>query len=215
VSAPTLEISFASYEALPDRIGNEDRPLVVMPFIDADAARRAAQQIARRAGVSGTLLCVQDGRRAGFIAVANGAFRRSLAPSFAYIAQDAFAGRNWLKFALAELAKNSGGLLALNDGKWGGALAAFGVVDRAWAAQNYGGDLFFPSYKRHYADVELTLIAMQQRKLRFDPLALLVEVDWDKEASKILEEDRLLYYRRGQTAFDRKVTNPGLRRLFK
>ena len=80
---------------------------------------------------------------------------------------------------------------------------------------NYGGDLFCPDYKRHYADVELTLIAMQQRKLRFEPISLVVELDWQKEERTVDEEDRQTYYRRGQNAFDRKVTNAGLRRLFK
>lgn len=213
--ADGLAIAFATLERLPDWIGAGIEPLIVMPFIDVDAARRSAEQLARRAGAGGRLLCVQDVRRAGFIAVANAVFRRSAAAQFAYLAQDAFGGRDWLKHGLAKLSEEKGGLLAFNDGKWGGALAAFGLVEREWALGNYDGDLFFPDYRRHYADVELTLIAMQQRKLRFEPVALVVEVDWNKEGQAIAEEDRLLYHRRGQTAFDRKVPNAGLRRLFK
>ena len=153
-------------------------------------------------------------RRTGFVAVANAAFRRSISPQFAYVAQDAFAGRGWLRAGLAGLAGNDGSLLAFNDGKWMGALAAFGMADRVWAAANYDGDLFYPGYKRHYADAELTLLAMQQRKFRFEPLALLIELDWDKETSAVDEADRLLYHKRSQGAFDRKVTNASLRRLF-
>lgn len=210
-----LAIAFATVDALPSWLGSLDEPLVVMPFIDVDAARRSASQLARRAGRAGRLLCVQDVRRAGFIAVANAVFRRSAAPYFAYLAQDAFGGRRWLEHGLAKLDEDKGALLAFNDGKWGGALAAFGLVERSWAFENYEGDLFHPGYRRHYADVELTLIAMQQRRLRFEPVALVVEVDWDKEGQPVAEEDRLLYHRRGQTAFDRKVPNAGLRRLFK
>lgn len=214
-TAGTVAIAFATLETLPAWLGEVTDPLVVMPFIDVDQARRTAQQLARRAGQASVLLCVQDIRRVGFIAVANTVFARSRAPYFAYLAQDAFGGRNWLRHGLSTLIEKEGGLLAFNDGKWGGALAAFGMVERNWALSNYGGDLFHSGYKRHYADVELTLIAMQQRMLRFEPISLVVELDWEKEDRTVAEDDRLLYYKRGQNAFDRKVPNAGLRRLFK
>lgn len=145
----------------------------------------------------------------------NAVFRRSNAPHVAYVAQDAFSGRDWLKAGVETIARNDGGLLAFNDGKWGGALAAFGMVARDWALSNYDGDLFHPSYRRHYADVELTLIAMQQRRLRYSPDALLIEVDWDKDGRSVNIDDRVNFHRRNQTAFDRKVLDPGLRRMFK
>jgi len=213
--AEMLTLSFATLETLPDWLGALDEPLIVMPFIDVDEARRSATQLAMRAGAKGRLLCVYDVKRVGFIAVVNTVFRRSSAPYFGYLAQDAFGGRNWLKHGLSTLVEKEGTLLAFNDGKWGGVMAAFGLVDRQWALGNYDGDLFFPGYKRHYADVELTLIAMQQRKLRFEPISLVVEVDWEKDNRAVTEEDRLFYYKRAQTAFDGKVTNAGLRRLFK
>jgi hypothetical protein len=213
--AGNVTVAFASLDHLPGWLGDMAEPLIVMPFIDPQEARRSAQQLAGRAGRDARLLCVQDVRRVGFIAVANAVFRASRAPYFAYLAQDAFGSRNWLKHGLDTLIEKKGGLLAFNDGKWGGALAAFGMVEREWALGNYVGDLFYPDYRRHYADVELTLIAMQQRKLCFEPISLVVEVDWGKDTQTVSEEDRLLYYRRGQTAFDRKVTNAGLRRLFK
>ena len=208
-------ILFATLDTLPQTLGGEGEPLVVLPFTNPVLAARSASQLARRAGTVGTILCIHDTAGKGFIKVANSAFRRSVAPYFAYVAQDAFAGREWLSSALEAIDKNGGGLLAFNDGKWAGRLAAFGLARREWAQGNYDGDLFHSGYKRHYADVELTLIAMQQRRLRYSPNALLVEVDWKKEASPVDEADRLLYYQRGQTAFDRKVPNPGLRRMFK
>jgi hypothetical protein len=210
-----LDVVFATLESLPASVGQADAPLIMMPFIDAALAQLSAQLMARRAGVAGQLLCIHDVHRVGFVAVANIAFRRSIAPHFAYVAQDAFAGRRWLAIALEKLAENDGGLLGFNDGKWGGMLAAFGMVSRDWALANYGGDLFFAEYQRHYADVELTLIAMQQRKYRFEPLSLLVEADWDKDTHQVDAADRVLYYRRAQSAFDGRVTNASLRRLFK
>ncbi|HWH22948.1 MAG TPA: hypothetical protein VNT25_06665 [Allosphingosinicella sp.] len=210
-----LRVQFARLDALPDTLGSEGEPLVVMPFTNAVLAKRSAAQLARRADAPGTILCIQDAEEKGFIHVANTAFRRCVSPQFAYVAQDAFAGRRWLAHALEALAKKDGALLGFNDGKWGGALAAFGLVRSDWGRLNYGGDLFFPEYKRHYADVELTLIAMQQRRYRYSPDAILIEVDWKKEGSSVDQADRLLYYRRGQNAYDRKVTDPGLRRLFK
>ena len=210
-----LRILFSTLDALPRTLGSADEPLIVLPFTNPVLATRSASQMARRAGHSGLLLCIHDAGARGFIAVANEAFRRSLAPQFAYVAQDTFAGREWLSIGLEALAENKGGLLAFNDGKWSGRLAAFGMVDSQWARTNYGGDLFHPGYKRHYADVELTLIAMQQRRLRYAAHSMMIEVDWKKEASPVEESDRLLYYRRGQSAFDRKVMNPNLRRMFK
>jgi hypothetical protein len=213
--ADRLDVAFATLDSLPATLGREDAPLIVMPFTDAVMAHRGAQLMARRSAVAGDILCIHDVQRAGFIAVANTAFRRSIAPQFGYVAQDAYAGRRWLALALKELADKNGGLLAFNDGKWGGLLAAFGLVERDWALDNYSGDLFCPLYKSHYADVELTLVAMQQRKFRFEPLSVLVEADWDKDSHQVDGNDRLLYYQRSQTAFDGKVTNANLRRLFK
>jgi len=212
--APTAEVVFATADALPERVGRPDRPLVAMPFIDAGAAKRSAVQIARRAGMPVTVLCIHDAQRRGFIAVANAAFRRSDALLFAYVAQDAFAGRGWLAHGVRALERESGGLLAFHDGKWGGKLAAFGMVRTEWARGNYAGDLFHPGYRSHYADAELTVLSMAAGALRFDPAALLVEVDWDKEASAVSAEDRALYARRAQGGFDGRVGDPALRGLF-
>ena len=61
-----------------------------------------------------------------------------------YTAEDAFPGMNWLKFAHEELETTGKSLLAFNDGKWFGRLAAFGMVRSAWAKTNYAsGNLFF------------------------------------------------------------------------
>lgn len=209
-----MRVEFTSLASLPAQIDAGAGALVVMPFIEPTLARRAATQLARRAGADGLLLAVYDDRRAGFIAIANRVFRTSTSASFAYLAQDAFGGRDWLARGQAALARDKGGLVAFNDGKWGGALAAFGLVDRSWAAGNYGGELFHPGYRSHYADAELSVLALAQAKHRYDPECLLIEVDWDKEAKGVDEGDRALFRSRAAAGFDGRVAEPKLLSLF-
>lgn len=209
-----LRVEFATLGSLPPHIDAGAGPLVVMPFIDAALAHRAATQLAARAGTPGLLLAVYDEARTGFVAVANRLFRASASASFGYVAQDAFSGRDWLARAQAALAKDRGGLLAFNDGKWGGALAAFGLADRGWAAANYGGDLFYPGYRSHYADAELTVLALAAGKHRYDPESLLVEVDWDKEGKGVDPGDRARFQARAAAGFDGRVREPKLLSLF-
>jgi hypothetical protein len=108
-----------------------------------------------------------------------------------------------------------GGLFAFNDGKWQGMLASFGMVNRHWAEQNYNGDLFKPTYHRHYADVELTLLAMEQGMYRSDARSVLVEIDWEKELKSVDRQDRLLYRQRVATGFEGRVVNSKLLLLFR
>ncbi|WP_448663705.1 hypothetical protein ACG3SL_03245 [Sphingomonas sp. CJ20] len=214
MAGATLSVQITTVDGLPDHVGTPGQPLVVMPFIDGAMANRSAQQLARRAGSAGKLLCVHDDARIGFIQVANTVFRRSHAAEIAYVAQDAFSSRNWLAVGLRGLRGRGGGLLAFNDGKWAGALAGFGMATADWARGNYDGDLFFAGYKRHFADVELTLIAMQQGVLRFDPLAMVVEVDWEKDSASVDADDRALFHARLAHGFDGRVTDPRLLKLF-
>lgn len=208
-----LRVEFATLSTMPAHVDGGAAPLIVMPFIEPVQAQRAAAQLARRAGTSGLLLAVNDDVRAGFVAVANRVFRGSSSASFGYVAQDAFAGRDWLRRGVDALA-GGGGLLAFNDGKWQGVLAAFGLVDRAWATGNYGGDLFHPAYRSHYADAELTVLALAGGRHRYDPDAVLVEVDWDKEGKGVDEGDRAAYRARAGGGFDGRVSEPRLLGLF-
>lgn len=209
-----LDIEYKAYSALPEKIGSQADVLIVMPFIEPDLAKRSAAQLSRRAGAKGLLYAVYDDKRVGFVTVANAVFQRSAAPYFVYLAQDAFAGRDWLKRGVDALEKKRGGLFAFNDGKWNGALAAFGMVRRDWAVANYEGDLFMPGYKRHYADAELTMIAMQQKRLVYDPASVLIEVDWQKEGQAVDGADRKLFHLRARTKYDGKVADAQLRRIF-
>ena len=186
--------------------------LVAMPFINADHAQRAATLMASRANAPGMILCIHDEQEEGFIALINRAFAKTQSAYFAYVAQDAFAGKDWLKEALSAMGDQKH-FLGFNDGKWAGALAGFGLARRTWAAKNYEGNFLYPDYKRHYADAELTLLAMQAGVYAYDPSSLLVEVDWDKDSASVDPSDRKLFLDRKKSGFDGKVTNPALLNL--
>lgn len=214
-----MDIEFFRMERLEDapgagRAAKGREVLAVMPCTDRVLAERSARQIAARAMAPGLVLVVEDVGRHGFVAVANHVFRATDSRFFAYVAQDCFAGRRWLQRALHALESRNGGLLGFNDGKWAGLLAAFGIVRRDWAVGNYGGDLFLSGYERHYADAELTMLAMQAGRYSYDPECLLVEVDWDKERSAVNAADRALYRHRAAGGFDGRVEDPKLRSLF-
>ena len=183
--------------------------LVAMPFINADHAQRAAKLMASRANAPGMILCIHDEKEEGFITLINRAFTKTQSAYFAYVAQDAFAGKDWLKEALSVMGDQKH-FLGFNDGKWAGALAGFGLARRSWAVNHYGGNFFYPQYKRHYADAELTLLAMQAGVYAYDSSSLLIEVDWDKDGANVDPGDRKLFLERKQHGFDGRVTNTAL-----
>ncbi len=185
--------------------------LAVMPYLQSASAHRAAELMVSRAGAPLRLLAVHDDLGAGPNAIWNCAIACSHSPWFLYCAEDAFAGRYWLRFALQALQRQNGaGLLAFNDGKWFGQLAAFGLVRRSWLAPLYGGGLFHRGYAQHYGDTELTLIARQQQALCYDPHALLIEIDHGKDRRTVNPMDHALFHRRAATGFDQMVTDPAL-----
>lgn len=193
----------------------EPQPAIaIMPYTDRGQAERSALQLAARAGAGGLVLAVEDVERQGFVAIANRVFRETRSEFVAYVAQDCFAGRRWLARGLAALTRRGAGLLGFNDGKWSGMLAAFGLVARAWAQGNYSGELFWPEYIRHYADAELTVLAMSERRYIYDPDCVMVEVDWGKERAPVNEADRRLYRARAQAGFGGRVAKGELLKLF-
>lgn len=200
-----------------------DGPVMVMPFTDANMAQRAGLLAAQRAGAKGLVLAVHDTERQGFVATVNQAFAATLSPWLGYMAQDAFAGRDWMALALQALHRQRGLFLGFNDGKWQGALASFGLASRSWAAGNYAteaddvaeqGSFFHPSYQRHYADAELTVLAMQAKGYVYEPNSVLMEVDWAKEAQAVHAPDRAIYRQRAALGFDGRVVDKALQGLF-
>ncbi|MEO5377113.1 MAG: hypothetical protein H7832_04925 [Magnetococcus sp. DMHC-6] len=198
-----------------DQMPPWEAPLIfVMPSLDLEMAGRCAGLLASRSGENGVILIVHDTLGEGFIQVCNRAFRRSRCEFFGYVAQDAYPGRAWLMLGKRALVQNNKSLLAFNDGKWHGLLASFGLVRRSWALNNYAGELFYPGYKRHYADAELTLLAKNDHTLCYDPRSLLVEVDWEKEMKGVDHTDKALFKRRAATLFDGRVTDPQYCQIF-
>lgn len=198
-------------------LGNLGDVVVLMPWLRQAAAQRAASTMLARAGAAATLLALQDDLGAGPVALLNQA-TQLLGPQvefIAYVAEDAFPGRYWLRIALAEMARHpEAGLLAFNDGKWFGQLAGFGLVRRRWLAPLYGGLLFHPGYERHYGDTELTIVALQQRALAYQPHAVLVEVDAEKDAKSVHEPDRRRFASRALGGFDGRVIDSELTKRF-
>ena len=188
-------------------------PVMVMPYIDETLALRCAKHACKRASASGLLLGVLDVERVGFIGVANQAFRATHGEWFGYMAQDAFAGRDWLAIALQSVHKLGAKFFGFNDGKWRGELASFGLASRQWAIKNYGGDFFFSGYNKHFADAELTLLARQDKCYAYDPNSVLVELDWDKDNSGVSAEDRTLFLKRQSGGFGSRVRDPHLLKL--
>jgi len=159
----------------------EGEVAVFMPCINLEKAKQTAEVLQARAGMEHKLLILLDKERKGFIAAINELFKASNYEYVVYTAEDAFPGMNWLRMGYDELEKSGKGLLAFNDGKWFGQLAAFGMVRSSWVRSVYAtGDLFYPGYQSHYADNELTLIAQAQKQLAYSPHAMLIEVDYQK-----------------------------------
>jgi hypothetical protein len=189
--------------------------LVVLPVINLEMGKRAATLAASRANAEGLILLVLDTARIGLVKIHNQVFQNSKSTFYAYLAQDAFVGRNWLSLGVEALDIKSAGLLGFNDGKWQGQLASFGLARRDWVKEVYGGSFFFEGYNSHYADTELTLIAREQGRYAYEPNAVVIEVDWDKDTKPSTNgQDKSLFKTRAAQGFAGRVMSPELRSLF-
>lgn len=185
----------------------EHENLFVMPFTSRVEAERSASQLRSRTSGDGIIVAIEDLNRQGFVATANQVYMNTRSELFGYIAQDSFGGREWMEHSLRVMTDKKNGLLAFNDGKWCGHLAAFGVARRSWLREVYPGVLFYPGYRSNYADVELTMLALNCDCLCYSPEALLIEVDWTKEGKPTDSQDRRLYRQRAMAGFDGRVSN--------
>ena len=179
-----------------------DEVVLVLPYIDHELAVRLETVLRLRAEHPGLLVLVDDDERMGFIRVANFVYMRTRSPFFGYLAQDAFPGMYWLQQGMRIIQETGAGLLAFNEGRFFGTLAAFGLARRAWLKTLYRNMLFYPGYKSQYGDTELSAIAFGQNQMVFNPNALLIEVDYDKHAKANDPEDDALYKARLATRFD-------------
>lgn len=200
-----IDIKAGSPISLPAR-----RHLVLCPAIDEEVAFRALRLMSVRAGVQDVaFVALKDLDRLGFIKTLNQAFRSSDSEFVSYVAQDAFAGVNWLAMMELQFERSTVNFSAYNCGKWNGRIAAFGCARSSWLRPIYAGDFFYPGYISHRADNEITIIARGNNCFSFNPACVLVEVDYDKPfrakedlASNFHLRDREIFEKRFKEGFD-------------
>jgi hypothetical protein len=152
---------------------------VIMPTTNLAQAILSARRMKDNAGMPMRMIIVQDNIKQGYIKTLNKTASMVSSDYIAYVAQDSLSGRNWLKIAFETLEQQQKSLCALNDGKFEGTLASFGLVKKAFCEQFYGeGNIFYPGYHSHRADDELTLHARLTEQLIYVPSAIMLEVDY-------------------------------------
>ena len=176
-------------------VNDDEKPkiAVLMPCTDRELGTKVMQQLAANAGLEADYHLLMDDERKGFIFKVNEFV--NLFPTkydfYIYTAQDAFGGKNWLKEAYSTMKVTGKGVLAFNDNKWGGKLAAFGMV-RA----SYKAPFFYEGYHSHYADTELSVAATLENQLCYNPKAIMFEVDYDKKTKSVNKQDKELFKKR-------------------
>ena len=120
-------------------------------------ALQAARRMMDFSGMPCRIIIAHDAIRQGFIKTANMMTAALEAEFVAYVAQDALAGKDWLRLAQERITSAQAGLCGFNDGKFAGKLATFGLVRCSFAEAFYGqGRIFHEAYRTHRADEELT-----------------------------------------------------------
>lgn len=173
---------------------DEPKIAVLMPSIDVEKAERTIKQMQRRASFLAEYFILEDKARSGYVATINQGVKNIEADYYIYTAEDAYCGLNWLYHAYYELQKTGKNLLAFNDGKNEGKLATFGMISKEYLQKYYGGNLFFDKYCSHYGDTELTMMALADNELAYNPHAMMIEVDYNKH--KVNRLDKILYNQR-------------------
>lgn len=187
--------------------------VVIMPATNPELATICARRLYRRAGMDCTIIIVLDSKNQGFINILNSTSQKTKCKYIVYLAQDAYPGRNWLKYAYKTLEESQKGLLAFNDGKWSGHIASFGMVRKSWAKTLYKKGVFYPGYRSHGADNELTVIARAMDMFVYDPDATLLELDDKKDLAGSNKFDKSLFNKRYLNGFDGLVQQTVLKNL--
>lgn len=157
--------------------------IVVIPYKDEplDMIMKAERIHRDRAGVPVTVHMIHDVDGIGPFAIHNRAFRDIPCDFYIYSAVDTFPGRLYAKIAYETIQKTRKGVLAFNSGKWFGQNASVGMVRSSYIKDKQNGILFYPKYKHHGGDPELSERAMKFNQFVYEPLALLIEVDYEKD----------------------------------
>jgi hypothetical protein len=169
---------------------------VIMPATDLGQAVNAARRMIALAAIDFEMVIVVDAVRQGFVKTLNQA-AAAVRPAFAaYVAQDALAGKDWLKAAYEKISAENKGLCAFNDGIFSGGLAQFGLARTAFTHAHYGeGNVLFPGYHSHRADEDLSHLAFVLGQYTYASNALLMEIEY-RLRRDLNPADLALYARR-------------------
>jgi hypothetical protein len=179
--------------------------VVVIPTIKPFEEREKIKEVyLKRAGVDCLVFMLYDTVKEGWIKLHNLASSSFEYDWYMYGCDDYFPGQDYLKIALDAGKRTGKKLIAFNDGKWHGNNATVGLVHKSLIDKIPYKSLFNPQYKRHYADPELTAIAKLLNEYHYEPLAVCIEVDYNKDLNKLncCKEDRELYRRRELINFE-------------
>ena len=183
--------------------GNQDSDTAIVVPISADREEETMKTVNilldRAKTDCKVCLVIEEKGWSGWVAAHNWAFKNIPCKYYCYSCGDYYPSRRFLLLAKKEIEDFGIKLVAFNDGKWYGAIATAGLVDVEWAKQNYNGELFYPGYKHHYADTELSMHAINQGLMAYNPDAVLMEIDYEdkfKGSGFIYQPDNHLFKRR-------------------
>lgn len=133
------------------------------------------------AGVECYVVCEEDVGMIGWVNMHNNIVSKLHFDYYCFSCADYKPRKDYLKLAIARMQLENKGLCAFNDGKWDGKIASTGVISKEYYAR-FG--LFYPGYKNHGADDEITMFAKMHNEFCYEPLAYLEEIDGRNDRSK-------------------------------
>lgn len=185
----------------------------IIPTINPEKALETSKTLKDRAGMDFKLVVIEDIEKNGWVATINSAVRNNPSDYYIYLADDVFPSKNWLVEAMKVVKDKDLGLLAFNDGKWFGKMASFGLVKHDWMIKNYNGDLLNPVYRSHYADPEITLLALSDKVFGYAPKSIMMEVH-NKTGIPNNKEDQAIFRQRKLSGFEGRITDTKILNLF-
>jgi len=183
---------------------------ILIPTREAEKelAYKTAEVMEFRAGIPCKAYVLVDKDLTGWQKTINRAVQEIDADYYVYSCADYYPGKDYLKRAYQMLQDKGGsGLVAFNDGKWDGAIATAGLIDKEYLKTLYGGPLLFPEYINHYGDTELTIFAIADEKYYYCSNALLIEVEYKDARHKVNIKDKILFNSRKKKGFDRGISS--------
>jgi hypothetical protein len=161
-----------------------------------------------RAGIKCDVYAVKDDKRLGGFAIQNEMAKKLRYDYYCYSWIDYFPAVNYLKNAIEAMIEHKKGLCGFNDGKWNGNNATAGVIHKSLLKTNYkDSNLFYTGYRQHFADPDLTAVAKKRNQYVYEPSAILMEIDYDKDiksSEHLNKDDYKLYVERLKRGFPKE-----------